>query len=121
MAWGILPKADVASGDIEQATERPSNRVTVQRAFSALALGALLGGVGVLCSQWTSHLDLACVALQSAFSMMVLGITSSARSMDLTLDVQWLDTCPESGDSRPREGRDLCGQRMDIQLGFAAS
>ena len=67
------------------ATEKSSDRVTVWRALSALALGAVLGGIGMLCSRWVKDSPLLCTALQSAFSTMVLAVLTSARPQDLIL------------------------------------
>jgi hypothetical protein len=55
--------------------------------LGALALGAALGGIGVLCSQWASDIPLLSVALQSAFSAMALGVLASARPQDLRLPI----------------------------------
>jgi hypothetical protein len=105
--------------EIGHATERSLDRVTAKRALGALALGAVLGSVGVLCSQWVSDLPLVRTALQSAVSMMVLGITTSARPINLTLDMQSLEGCPETADNHPHERQSSCWQRTEVPLGFA--
>jgi hypothetical protein len=64
-------------------------------ALSALAVGALLGGVWVLGRWWIVEPSLLYTALQSAFSTAVLGVLASARSEDLSLDVESLPVCPD--------------------------
>jgi len=103
------------------ATDKSSDRVTVWGALSALALGVLLGDIGVLCSRWVNDSPLLCMALQSAFSTMVLAVLASVRPQDLTLEIRGLQTCPEIGDSSVQGAQDLCGQRIKARLGFAAS
>jgi hypothetical protein len=107
--------------EMGHAAEKSSDHAMEKRALSALALGAVLGGAGGLCSQWIGETPLLCIALQSAFSMIVFGITALARPMDLTLDTQSLEMCPAIEASRPYERQDPCGQRIEARLGFAAS
>jgi hypothetical protein len=107
--WNVLPTQGVG-----HATERSSDRVTARGALTALALGALLSSVGVLCSQWIGNTPLLCIAFQSAFAMMVFGITTSARPKDLTLDTQSMETCPETSHSSAHGAREL------YRLGIAA-
>jgi hypothetical protein len=68
---------------------------TTWLALSALAVGALLGGVWVLGRWRIAEPSLLCTALQAAFSATVLGVLASARSQDLSLDVESLPVCPE--------------------------
>jgi hypothetical protein len=99
---------------------KSSDRITVWRTLSALTLGTLLGGIGVLCSRWVNDSPLLCTVLQSAFSTMVLAVLAPIRPGDLTLETQSLQTCPGSEHSGAQEARDLCEQRAKAQWGFAA-
>jgi hypothetical protein len=95
------------------ATEKPSDRVTVWRTLGALALGAVLGGIGMLCSRWLSDSPLLCTALQSAFSTMVLAVLTSARPQDLVLEAWKLH-------SSTQEAGDFAGQGIEVQPVLAA-
>jgi hypothetical protein len=68
---------------------------TTWMALSALAIGALLGGAWALGGRRIIEPTLVYTALQSAFSAAVLGVLASARSQDLSLDVESLPVCPE--------------------------
>lgn len=87
-------------------------------ALGALAVGALLGGVGVLCGQWGGESPYLCVVLQSMFSAMVFGITTFAQRQALTLDVQSLKTCPETDRNRMRGTWSPCPLRITVQPGL---
>jgi hypothetical protein len=98
------------------ATEKPSDRSTAWGALGALALGAVLGGTGMLCSRWVNGSPLLCTALQSAFSTMVLAVLTSARQQDLALDVRGLQTCTEIRGGGAQEARCRFGEGMGAQL-----
>jgi hypothetical protein len=95
------------------ATEKPSEHITVWGALRALALGAFLGIIGVLCSRWVKDSPLLCTALGSVISTMVLAALASARPQDLVLETQGLH-------SSAQETRDPYRQRIAAQPGFAA-
>lgn len=102
-------------------TAKPSDRSTVWGALGALALGAVLGGTGMLCGRWVNGSPLLCTALQSAFSTMVLAVLTSARPQDLALDVRCLQTCPETRDAGERKARNRGMRRAKVQPGCAVS
>ena len=87
------------------ATKESSEHVTVWGTLRALALGTLLGSIGMLCSQWGKDSPLLCTALQSAISTMVLAVLASARPQDLILDLSRLL-------GNTQETRESYGQRM---------
>ena len=64
-------------------------------ALSALAWGALLGGAWGLGGRQIAEPSLLYVALQSLFSAAVLGVLSSGRLQDLSLDEDSLPVCSE--------------------------
>ena len=100
------------------ATEKSSDRVTVWGALSALALGALLGCIGVLCSRWVNDSPLLSTALRSAFSTMALAVMASGRLQDLILGNQNLHTCSRTG-HRGTTGREtFAGRGWTPNLGF---
>ena len=100
------------------AAEKSFDRVTVWGVLSALALGALLGGIGVLCSRWVNDSPLLSAALRSAFSAMALVVLASASPQDLVLETRPLQTYLRNGHSSTNKARGLCGQRVDAQPGF---
>lgn len=100
---------------------KSSDRVTALGVLRALAMGALLGGSGMLCSRWLSDSPNLCTALQSAVSTMALTALAFARPQDLVLDIQRLQTCPELGHRSLQETQDLCWPGTKVQPGFAAS
>jgi hypothetical protein len=96
------------------APKKSSERLTVWGALKALALGTLLGSIGVLCSRWLDDSPLLCTALQSAVSTMVLAVLASARPQDLVLDLSRLL-------GNTQETRESYGQRMIAQQSFVTS
>jgi hypothetical protein len=95
-------------------------RTTAWRTIRALALGALLGGLLVLCNLQMSGSPLVCTALQSAFSAMVLGALASGRMQDLTLDLCGLPVRSAPGPGGAQEARDSGEWRAEAKLGLAA-
>ena len=84
------------------------DQITVKGALRALALGALFGGVWLLCGPWPESTLLLCAILQSLVSGIVLGIGSSVRLQDLTLDLESLESCLEHRCRTVRGARDVC-------------
>ena len=89
------------------AAERESDGATVRQAVAALALGVLLGSIGVISSQWVDGYPLLHTALRSAFSAMAITALAFASPHDLFLDV---DSLPE----RPQEEHSVCQQKRDL-------
>ena len=106
--------------DARAATKESFERLTVWGALGALALGTLLGSIGVLCSRWAEDSPLLCLALQSAVSTMTLAVLASARPQDLTSEIQGLQRCPEIGHRSAQETQDVCWQGLTVQPGFGA-
>jgi hypothetical protein len=101
--------------------QKTLDQITVKGALRALVLGALFGGVWLLCGPWPGSVLLLCAVLQSMVSGIVLGIGSSGRLQDLTLDLESLESCLEHGYRTVRGARDVCRLGTAIRPMFVAS
>ena len=115
MKWNAQPTQDV-----KPVAPKSSDRVTIWRTLGALTLGALLYGVGILCSRWVNDSPLLSTALQSAFSGAVLAALAPVRSQDLILGMQSLQTHSVPEDGSAQEAQNPYGQRRQAQLGLVA-
>ena len=82
---------------VRSAPTKSVDRVTVQGVFKALALGMLLGSIGIVFSQQVDAASLLYITLQSAFSTMVLAVLLPLWPRDLAIEACDGPTCPEGG------------------------
>jgi hypothetical protein len=98
-----------------------SVHATAWRMVRALALGMLLGGALTLFSWRSDVSSLLCIALQSAFSAMVLAVLVFDQHQDMSLYIEGLPLLPESERGDCAQGNRKHGVRsIETELGPAA-
>lgn len=78
-------------------TRESSGHVTVWGTLKALALGTLIGGSGMLCSQWLSDSPLLCTAVRSTLVTAALTSLAFAKPQDLIFAYEHAGLPTDSG------------------------